>query len=205
MIHKEVKKSIGFLRTTALGGLFFLLPLAVIGALVGQLIQIVWVAAEAISSTGIITAHTPWGYAVLFMSGLGVIVLLCFVAGIVARRALGQRFKETAEKYLLMLFPRYAIFKEQLSDNIGGNQFRNMMKPVAIKYLGIRRVAMEVERTDDGEVVVFLPGSPDPWVGTVILVPQVDVTRLDEGFGEAMATFEQLGRSTGELISKTMD
>lgn len=197
MIGKHVSRTYSFLRTTGIGGIFFLLPLVIVGALLGQVIQIVWVAADSIQ--GFLPVNTPLGYSLLFLSGIGILVMACFAAGIVARRAIGRRFLGFIEKYLLMLFPRYAIFKEQLSGNIGGHEFQNSMTPVYIECMGIERIAMEIERDDDGRVTVFLPGSPDPWTGTVIIVRDQQVRPLPVDFASAMATFEQLGRTTLNL------
>lgn len=201
MIRKHVSRTYSFLRTTGIGGIFFLLPLVVVGALLGQVIQVVWVAAGAID--GLIPVDSPWGYSLLFLGGLGLIVLACFGAGLIARRAIGKRFLGFIEKYLLMLFPRYSIFKEQLSGNIGGHEFQNSMTPVYVDCMGIERIAMEIERDDQGRVVVFLPGSPDPWTGTVIVLKEEQVQPLPVDFASAMATFEQLGRTTLSLTSGT--
>ncbi len=197
MIKTHASRTLRFLRTTAIGGVFFLLPLTVIGFLLAQLIQAVWFAAKSMSE--ILPDGTPQSYTMLFVSGLSVIVLACFLSGIVARRALGQRFTALTEKYLLMLFPRYAIFKEQLSGNIGGKEFRNTMRPALVQFADYKRIAMEIERDESGNVTVFLPGSPDPWSGTIVITQADKVQKLDIPFGEALAAFEQLGRNTLQL------
>ncbi|MCA9130514.1 MAG: hypothetical protein KDB22_25675 [Planctomycetales bacterium] len=200
MIHQQATRTIRFLRTTAIGGIFFLLPLIVVGALIGQLVPVVWAAAGYVQQY--VPAQTPVGYAILFLCGVAILVGLCFVAGLAARRAVGKKFTERTEKYLLMLFPRYAIFKEQLSGNIGGHEFQNSMKPVTLKFADYHRIALEIERSERGEVVVFLPGSPDPWTGTVVVVSASQVMPLNVDFGDALASFEQLGRKTLSLLDR---
>lgn len=193
MIHKQASRVIRFLRTTAIGGIFFLLPLTVVGMLLGQVVSVIWTASGAVS--GYLPEETPVGYVLLFLSGIAILILLCFLAGIIARRAIGRKFIATTEKYLLMLFPRYAIFKEQLSGNIGGNEFRNTMTPVTFRCIDYERIALEVERHGD-RVTLFLPGSPDPWSGTVVVASADKVRPIDANFGDTMATFEQVGRRT---------
>lgn len=188
-----------FLRTTAIGGIFFLLPLTVVGMLLGQVVSVIWTASGAVS--GYLPEESPLGYAMLFVSGLAIVVLICFAAGLIARRALGRKFTAATEKYLLMLFPRYAIFKEQLSGNIGGNEFHNAMQPVHLECIDHSRLAMEIERHGD-QVTLFVPGSPDPWSGSVIVASADKVTPLDANFGDAMATFEHLGRKTQRILSE---
>lgn len=193
MIGKQASRVLKFLRTTAIGGIFFLLPLTVVGMLLGQVVSVIWTASGAVG--GYLPKEEPLGYALLFLSGIAILVLLCFAAGIVARRAVGRKFTATTEKYLLMLFPRYAIFKEQLSGNIGGTEFHNTMHPVVVTCIDYDRIAMEIERHGD-RVTLFLPGSPDPWSGTVVMADAKKVRPLSANFGDAMATFEQLGRRT---------
>jgi uncharacterized membrane protein len=201
----RVSHSIGVLKTTAIGGIFFLLPLIVVGALIGQTLQIVWVVAQSVHDY--LPVKSPFGYSLLLAAAVLLLLLLCFAAGVAAKRSLGKQFTESIEKYLLMLFPRYAIFKEQLTGNIGGDVLHNRLKPVMVSMPEGKRLGMEVERSDSADspekavwVTVFLPGSPDPWSGSVVIVDVNHVQRLEIPFAEAIATAEQLGRGTLRLI-----
>ncbi len=209
----RVSHSFGVLKTTAIGGIFFLLPLVVVGALVGQTLQIVWAVAQAVHKY--LPVKSPAGYSLLLTAAILVLLLLCFAAGVAAKRSIGKRFTESVEKYLLMLFPRYAIFKEQLTGNIGGEVLHNQLKPVLLSMPEGKRLGMEVERSEScetpsntgqntgqntGWATVFLPGSPDPWSGTVVIVELSRVQRLEIPFTEAIATVEQLGRGSLRLI-----
>ncbi len=202
-MKERMTRSVGVVKTTAIGGVFFLLPLVVVGALIGQLVQIVWVVAESVHQY--LPVKTLAGYSLLLAGSIVLILAACFFAGIVARRSLGRRFTESIEKYLLMLFPRYAIFKEQLTGNIGGEVLHNQLKPVMVHLPEGRRLGMEVERDNDGgieSVTVYMPGSPDPWSGVVLVVDAARVTTLSVPFSEAMATVEQLGRGSLRLLKR---
>jgi uncharacterized membrane protein len=201
-MKEHVSRSLGVLKTTAIGGIFFLLPLVVVGALLGQLLQVVWVVAREVQE--FIPIKTAAGYSLLLTIAVLILLLLCFIAGMTARRSIGIRFTESIEKYLLMLFPRYAIFKEQLTGNIGGEVLHNQLKPVIVTLPDGQRLGMEVERglvDDASRVTVFLPGSPDPWSGSVVIVESFRVKKLDIPFGEALATVEQLGRGSLKLLT----
>lgn len=205
-MKQRVTQSFGILKTTAIGGVFFLLPLVVIGALLGQLFQMVWVV--AISIHEYMPFHSAMGYTLLFLIVLLLILLTCFLAGIVARKSLARRFTEKVEKHLLMLFPRYAIFKEQLTGNIGGAVLRNQLSPVLVSVPEGQRIAMEVERgraLGDIWVTVFFPGSPDPWSGSVAIVPASRVQSIEVPFTEALATVEQLGRGSLRVLNTAGD
>ncbi|TWT46943.1 hypothetical protein [Botrimarina hoheduenensis] len=195
----EANQRIGFLKTTAIGGIVFLLPLVVVGALLAQAGQLVWSLVQAVQGNDHAQALLPdtaIGYAVATAVGLAAVIALCFLCGLLARRSLGRWFSDRAERYLLMLFPRYAVFKEQLTGNLGGVKAGGVLKPIRIDLGPYSQLGMEVERTAAGEVIVYLPGAPDPWSGRVAIVSAAQVEPLDADPGEFMATFEKLGRGT---------
>ncbi len=180
-----INKITRFLKTTAIGGLLFLLPLIVIGALIGQLVPIILTVAEALGEY--IPFKTPGGISLLILLAFVVVLLLCFGAGLLARRSLGKRISETFEKYLLLLFPRYAILKDQMAGSIGDDATKPRMKPVLAKFNDSLRIGFEIERNDVGLVTVYLPGAPDSWSGRSVLLRADHVEALDIEFGDAVA------------------
>jgi uncharacterized membrane protein len=188
---------IGFLRTTAIGGLLFLLPLIVVGALIGQVVPIVLTIAETLGGILPGFVKTPGGITLLIVLAILILLALCFVCGLIARRSFARRLSTAFEKQLLLLFPRYAILKDQMADSIGGDQAKVKMKPVLIRFEESMRIGFETERSrQSGLVAVYLPGSPDPWSGRVVLVDRARVDQLQATFGEVTATCEQLGRGS---------
>ncbi len=218
----QISRHVSVLRTTAIGGIFFLLPLAVFLFFLGQIGQVIYVVATNLQPVlnEYLHIHDYFGYSLIFLISITLIGLACFVAGIMARRSFARQFTRWIEKYLLMMFPRYAIFKEQLSGNIGGSIAKNKLRPVCVRLEGFTRLAFEVERARVGEpappldpsvesslpwlneatVTLFLPGSPDPWAGTVINVTPDRVQRLDVSFPDLLGSFEKLGADTQKLL-----
>jgi uncharacterized membrane protein len=192
------KSKIGFLKTTAIGGLFFLLPLIVLGALVGQIAPIIWTIATGLHQ--ILPFKTPAGIAFLFLLAVAIIVLLCFAAGLLARRSIGKRLSEGFEKKLILLFPRYAILKEQMAGSIGGREIKPNWKPVAVKFYDSVGIGFQVETIDAGQVMVYLPGAPDTWSGKLAVVQSDRVKKLDLDFGQTISIFEKIGRDSNELL-----
>lgn len=193
MIVKKSRRFINFLKTTAIGGLLFLLPLIVLGALIGQLVPIVGSIKSALE--GKIPVDTPSGYAFLTALAIAILLLLCFGAGVLAKWSLGRKISSAFEKKLTLFFPRYAILKDQMADTIGGDETRPAMKPVLVTFDECSRIAFESER-DKGLVTIFLPGSPDPWAGKTVMVKEERVEKLTSEFGDTASTCEQLGRGS---------
>jgi uncharacterized membrane protein len=201
-MKQAAEKQIHFLRTTAIGGLLFLLPLIVLGALVGQVAPIVLAGAAALGGFLPGFLKTPNGLALLILLTLVILLLLCFAAGLLAQWSWGKRLTEAFEKNVVWLFPRYAILKDQMADSIGGDHTRPQMRPVLVRFDDYMQIAFETERdTDSGRVAVYLPGSPDPWRGRVVLVDAERVESLHQEFGRAVAVCEQLGRGSAALAN----
>jgi uncharacterized membrane protein len=193
------KRTIGFLTTTAIGGLLFLLPLIVIGALIGQVAPIVLTVAESLGD--IIPVETPGGIILLILLAILIVLLLCFAAGLLARYSFGKRISEWFEKSLLLFFPRYAILRDQMADSVGGRETRPRMKPIIVRFEEFRRLGFEIERTEDGLVTVYLPGSPDPWSGSAVMLAADRVQPAHAEFGEAVATCERLVHGAASLLA----
>ena len=189
-----MRDTLGVWKTTILGGALFLLPFAVVVFLVGQLAAILFPVVEALKpympDTGI-----PLGI-VSSATLLAILLLaaLCYVAGVVAQRSLAARFAARFEKSLLLLFPRYAIWKNAMASNLGNPADALAMKPVLVTLEGAARVGFETCRTEGGLVSVYLPSAPDPWSGEVVHVAAERVAPLTAAFGAALAVREPLGR-----------
>jgi uncharacterized membrane protein len=72
---------------------------------------------------------------------------------------------------------------------------------VTIRFDDAIRIGYEAGRTERGLVIVYLPGSPDPWIGSVALVQPDRVQSLDVDFNETAAICERLGRASEELLA----
>lgn len=197
-MKERVTKTIGFLRTTAIGGLIFLLPLAVIGGLLGYVYNVVLGIYKPLKTY--LPVDTATGTAILFLIAVGILVALCFLCGFLAKRAIARKFSELVEKYLVMVFPKYAIYKDILAGNVGCDAAMPSLKPITIQLDDMIRIGYEAGRTDRGLVIAYLPGSPDPWTGFVALVEADRVQPLHLNFGETSAVCERLGRSSARLL-----
>lgn len=195
---KQAIKTFGFLKTTAIGGLFFLLPLIVLGALIGQVVPIIRAVTESLHT--FVKVDTPSGIALLVGLAISIIVLACFVAGVLARRSIGQKLNFLFEKNISMLFPRYTIIKEQMRGSIGGESLKPNMKPVLVFLQDHRAIGFEMEPLDDDQVAIYLPGAPDAWSGRVILVPSSQVQPLHADFWETVLVFGELGRGSKSVL-----
>lgn len=197
-MKKHIGRSIGFFRATALGGLLFLLPMAVVIGLLGYVYSFVVVIYEPLEEQ--IAVNTAAGVALLFGAAVLILVAACFFAGLMAHKAIGRRISGLIEKYLTTFFPKYAIYKDLLAGNIGGTRDVPTLKPILVVTPESKRIAFESDRLADNSAVVFFPGAPDTWIGHVGIVAAGSVEPLDVPFNDVVGILEQLGReSSGQL------
>ncbi|QDT06244.1 hypothetical protein K227x_46530 [Rubripirellula lacrimiformis] len=206
-MRQKIHESVGFLRSTAIGGLFFLLPLAVIAGLLGQVYSIVSAVAVPLGDAmpDWVPINTATGIAFLFSASVAVLVGMCFTAGVIARRAIGRKFSSTIERQLITIFPKYAIYKDLLAGNLKHDSDGPSLTPVLVECPEGLRIAMESDRLANGMVVVYFPGAPDTWIGSVVLVPAERVRSVELDFNETLGVFERLGRDSAAFLSAGMD
>lgn len=202
-MKRQAKRSLGVLKTTAIGGVFFLLPLAVILFLIGQLLHGVWTVARAIE--GYLPLQNFGGYLLLSLLAIGLVLLGCFVAGVLARRQFAKRFNESIEKRITAFFPQYTIIKQRLTGNLAAGTTENSLRPVIVRLAEHRRIGFEVDRVPtrgdaEEQVTVYLPRSPDPWSGDVILVNADQIEPLSSTAAETLAALERIGQGTHQLF-----
>ena len=71
-----------------------------------------------------------------------------------------------------------------MADTIGGDENKPKMIPIRVEFADCVRIAFETERDElSGLATVYLPGSPDPWSGKVVIVPVDRIERLKAELG----------------------
>ena len=189
---KQFSRTLEFLKTTAIGGVLFLMPIAGLLFVLGYLYQVVLVVYKAIDSW--LPIHSATGIAILFLLSLMIVVLGCFFVGLIASRSIAKQSALWIESNLLKVFPKYSIYKDILTGTLGGSNAMPSLKPIRVEVGGVSRLAFETSRRADGVVTVYFPGAPDPWAGYLGEVSEDRISEETMPFSEAIGHLEQLGR-----------
>ncbi len=182
-------------RTTVLGGLIFLVPFVVVLLILGKAFAITRTMAAPIAEA--IGVDHVGAFALIDMLAVLLLIGVCWLAGHLATSRRGRALYEAFDEKLLNLFPRYGFVKS-MTESLAANKGEATLPVVLVRFDDQSQLAFEVERTAGG-VVVFLPGSPDPWSGTVSLVTPDRVKRLDVEFKTAVKSIRLLGRGAGQF------
>jgi len=189
----------GFIRETVVGGLLFLLPLTVVALIIGKAYKISLLVAEPLGR--LIPIDRVGGVALANILAVLVILVLCYLAGRVARRSSIKVKVARIEELLIAALPGYAFVKTLMSSVAKAEDEAGKMTPVLVTLDDYKQIAFEVERTAGGNVVVYLPGAPNPWSGSVVYVSEDRVEHLDMQPQDAIKNIRMLGRGSEKLTS----
>ena len=182
-------------RTTVLGGLIFLVPFVMVLFVLGKALGVMRTVAAPLAEA--IGVDHVGAFALIDLLAVLLLLGLCWLAGHLATSRRGRALYEAFDAKLLDLFPRYGFVKS-MTESLASNQGEATLPVVLVRFDDQSQLAFEVERTVGG-VIVFLPGSPDPWSGTVSLVTPDRVKRLDVDFKTAVKSIRLLGRGAGQF------
>ena len=141
-----------FIKTTILGGLVFLVPVVIVVAVVGKAFNIMKLVANPMGT--LIPTDYIGGIAVANLLVLLAIVLLCFVAGVIARSASAKKAYRALDTALLAM-PGYAFVKGFTESMNNSEEAAKSLLPVIVRLDDNAQIGFEVERIDGGSVVVY--------------------------------------------------
>ena len=189
-----------FIRTTIVGGFVFLLPVVVIVVVLGKAYGIMLYLAKPLGR--LMSVESVAGVAVAEVLAVLAILIVCFIAGLVARSKLARRAYRRIDSGLLAI-PGYAFVKG-FADHLQMEEDQtHSLQPVLVQFDDNAQLGFEIERLDTGIVVVYLPGAPDPWSGSVSYVAECRIRPLAMTVPQAVSHIRRLGRGS-DIIAKTL-
>ena len=186
-----------FIKTTVLGGILFLVPIVAFIVIFGRALQFTHKIAAPIA--GLLGVDTIAGIAVTELIAIVILVLVCFLAGLTAKRPRVKQWVQSLEANVLGKIPAYELLKTKAESALN---FENSeeIRSVKVRFDDSWQLAFEIDRIEGGDVVIFLPGAPDPWSGSVCIVTEDRVTPLDIPVKSAVDLMKRLGKgATGVL------
>ena len=182
-----------FIKTTVLGGLLFLFPIVFIVAIIGKALEVTNKLSAPLA--GLLPIDSISGLAVVKLLALVILVLICFLAGLAARTVLAGKFVKSLETNVLGKIPAYTLLKSKAESVLRPEDMGGMC-PVLGRFDDSWQLAFEIERMAGGRVVIFLPGAPDPWSGSVCVLTEDRITPLDLTVKSAADIMKRLGKGS---------
>ena len=153
-----------FVRTTVLGGLFFLAPIVVLIVILAKAFD------YAKSGLNAVVVHIPSasdltaGAATVLAVAL--VALVCFLAGLVAHTVTAQRVVDALELSVLSKIPAYDYLKQESASALGVAEIA-ALPVVFVPMEGGWQLGVQIEALSGDLVSIFVPGAPNPHSGSV--------------------------------------
>ena len=184
-----------FFINTLTGGIFFLLPLAVILIILKKIHEILSKILKPVAN------HLPDGLMGLDghqIVSLFILVLFCFMAGLLFRSRRVRALIEKLEDGFLSAIPGYTLIMTNVADKLH-HEDDDMLTPVLVQ-LDESRVFGLLAAEGGGSCSVYVPGAPDFKSGNVHIFPAARVQKLDVSASAISMNMRKLGKDSIDLI-----
>ena len=131
---------------------------------------------------------------------LGLVLLLCFLVGVIVRTRAGRSVRERVETSLFDRIPGYAVFRS-LTLQLMGQGRENAWKPAFVEIEEALVPAFIIEEHEDGRFTVFVPSVPTPFAGAVYVLSRERVHPLEVPFTQAIKPVSRWGAGCRELLA----
>lgn len=187
-----IKSLAEFTKTTLIGGLLIVLPLYLSILLLAKTIK------GLLALIAPVTAQLPPTMELRQVVGILLVLLVCFVAGLLVRTGPGLRAKNAIERNLLERIPGYALIRG-LAARVAGRQEDETFAVALVEIEEALVPAFIVEEHDDGAYTVFVPSVPTPAAGTIYILPPERVHLVDIPFAKAASVISKWGAGARDL------
>lgn len=189
-----------FLKTTAMGGLFILLPLLLLYLLLAELLAVVVALATPIADLfpqgTFERLNTPVLVAVVLIIGAS------FLLGLALRSMTLRRMGLWIERTVLGRLPLYDAVKG-LSKGLTGTKDDYAFRPaVSNSATGEREIVYVIEDHGDGQVTVLVPWAPASFAGPVKIMRSDRIEMLDASLGDVSRALSHWGVGVRDLLKK---
>lgn len=186
------------IRTTLTGALVFLLPLGIVAFFVGKILGAAQQLVEPISEQ--LPVKTVAGVSATILAAIAAIMIVSFLAGLFARSRIARGVVEQMETHLLGRIPAYGLLKSLSNDVIAPGEDADH-PVVLVRFDEYWQIGIRIGPTEDGgHMVVFIPDSPTPQSGAVMIVEKARVQDCDLSLAKAFSALSARGMGLGGLL-----
>ena len=187
-----------FLKTTLVGGVVVLVPVAVCAYIIAAVVKAVLRGLSPIAA--LLPAQSPVGIGLGTLIALALVVAMCFLFGLLVRTAGGRALGGWVENRLFNLLPGYELIKK-VTQQFAGTGEETLGTPVAVRLGDSQQIGFLVEELTPGQVTVFIPAAPALTFGTVHIVPAERVERLSAKLTQVIDCISKIGCGSSRLLS----
>lgn len=182
-----------FVKTTLIGGILVLVPIYLAVLLL----------AKALAAGGALMAplanQLPVAVHFRDLAALLLVLVACFLAGLMVRTGPGKRGIQALEQRILGKIPGYSMIRG-LVHRVGGEEQGALFAPALVEIEEALVPAVIVEELPDGQFTVLVPSVPTPAAGALYVLPAARVHRVNVPIAQMFRVYARWGEGTGALL-----
>lgn len=195
---KRVKQ---FFKTTILGGVIVLLPVVLTFFFLRWVFYFITGLIEPV--TRVLIEQSKLQKYIADILVIAIIVLICFVIGLVVKTRFGRFLYQTVEDKILEIAPGYNLFKETIKQLLGRE--RAPFSTVALVQIfgancSTMMTGFVTDEHPDGYCTVFIPSALTPTSGQIYHVEKQYVHIVDASVEDTMRTIISCGMGSQKML-----
>jgi uncharacterized membrane protein len=183
-----------FTKTTLVGGILVLLPVYLAVLLLLKALS------GFMALVAPVTAAVPVAAQFRELIAVLLILLACFIAGIVVRTGPGGRGIRQLQDRVLEKISGYRLLRGLLG-RLSGDETTEGFIPALVEIEDALVPALIVEELADGQCVVLVPSVPTPVAGALYILPPARVHRIKVPLTQVFKVYSKWGEGAGELLA----
>jgi uncharacterized membrane protein len=197
-----MSKFMNFIKTTAIGGLLVIVPVAIVLFVLAQIFYALYSLTQSLTTDLGLQINDA-----LIMVGIAVgsLIGLCFLTGLIVRTRIGLATRNWMNRNVARRIPMYGAISSltQRFAGLEGNKFA----PVEVDLYNSdsRAVGFLIELLPDDRCTVFIPSAPVATVGNIYVISRSKITKLDASVADTLTAISQWGVETGALYGMPND
>jgi uncharacterized membrane protein len=196
-----MKKIIAYIKDNIITGIIVIVPIAVIGIILTDVIKKLFAATKPLTS--IMTFGGPLIEsiiaAILMVAILGIIF---FISGLILKSYFGRRFKKWLEKTILENIPFFNTISGAVHHLTGRKKGDYAVVEVDLYGNNTRLIGLLTETLSDGRLVIYIPFAPVINIGQVHVVANENVKILDISLRDATDIITKIGFESNKVYKE---
>jgi uncharacterized membrane protein len=192
-------------KTSLVGGLVVILPIAILVFVFRWVFRLITDAIQPLTNEAVAVYGVP--EIIGDMIVVAIILVCCFLIGVVVKTSVGLYLHKTFDGWLQQLAPGYRMIKEVVVQIFGDKEnspFSNG-KVARVKIFGLdcptEVTALVTDQADNGIYTIFMPTGPNPTSGNIYHVHASQVTLCpDVKIDSAMRTVIACGAGSATIF-----
>lgn len=192
-----MKNIASFIKTTLFGGLFLVIPIVLIIIIFGKALEIIRKLLAPI--TDIIPVETIGGIHTARFIAFFILLLICFVAGLLAKTKKANMVKNWIEDNVLVHIPGYSLIKG-MTESAVGMDTENFKDVVLVNTEEVWQIGFLMDEIDDKLSTVYIPGAPNATSGDVFFIKNDRLKKLDLPETSAIKVYSKMGLDSKKIL-----